>query len=59
MTKVLAKMFSDKDSQLSTENRPLWQSFLGRYCSDVLVAMESTSTVHTVFQEYFVTMNNW
>ena len=31
VTRALGKMFGAKESQLSIENKPLWQSFLGRY----------------------------
>lgn len=30
VTKLLANMFSPKSSKLATENRPLWNCFLGR-----------------------------
>ena len=28
---LLARMFSEKDSQLATQHRALWRAFLGRY----------------------------
>ena len=31
MVRLLAKLFGVKDSELATQNRPLWQCFLGRY----------------------------
>uniref|UniRef100_A0A672MDC8 Sister chromatid cohesion protein PDS5 homolog A-like n=1 Tax=Sinocyclocheilus grahami TaxID=75366 RepID=A0A672MDC8_SINGR len=31
VVKLLAKLFGAKDSELATQNRPLWQCFLGRF----------------------------
>jgi len=31
VVRLLAKLFGVKDSQLATQNRPLWQCFLGRF----------------------------
>ena len=31
VTKLLGQMFSEKDSELATQNKPLWNSYLGRY----------------------------
>ncbi|XP_071951417.1 sister chromatid cohesion protein PDS5 homolog A-B-like isoform X2 [Antedon mediterranea] len=31
VTKLLGKMFSDKDSDLATQHKPLWNCFLGRF----------------------------
>ncbi|XP_076319055.1 sister chromatid cohesion protein PDS5 homolog A-like [Tachypleus tridentatus] len=31
VTKLLARMFSDKDSDLAATNKPLWNCFLGRF----------------------------
>ncbi len=31
VTKLLAKMFSDPDSDLAAQNKPLWLCFLGRF----------------------------
>ncbi|XP_062864577.1 sister chromatid cohesion protein PDS5 homolog A isoform X2 [Trichomycterus rosablanca] len=31
VVKLLAKLFGVKDSELATQNRPLWQCFLGRF----------------------------
>ncbi|CAH1778266.1 unnamed protein product [Owenia fusiformis] len=31
VSKLLAKMFSDKDSDLATQNKPLWNCFIGRF----------------------------
>lgn len=31
--KLLAKMFGAKDSELASQNKPLWQCYLGRYSS--------------------------
>ena len=30
VTKLLGQMFSEKDSELATQNKPLWNSYLGR-----------------------------
>ncbi|PNI83224.1 PDS5A isoform 5, partial [Pan troglodytes] len=30
VVRLLAKLFGSKDSDLATQNRPLWQCFLGR-----------------------------
>lgn len=31
VVKLLAKMFGAKDSELASQNKPLWQCYLGRY----------------------------
>ena len=31
VVRLLAKLFGSKDSDLATQNRPLWQCFLGRF----------------------------
>jgi hypothetical protein len=31
VTKLLAQMFSDPESELATQNRPLWNCYIGRY----------------------------
>lgn len=31
VTKLLARMFSDRNSDLATQNKPLWNCFLGRF----------------------------
>ncbi|XP_078602291.1 sister chromatid cohesion protein PDS5 homolog A-B-like [Branchiostoma floridae x Branchiostoma japonicum] len=38
VTRLLARMFSDKESQLSSQNKPLWNCYLGRF-KDVNVAV--------------------
>ncbi|KAH9494579.1 Sister chromatid cohesion protein PDS5 B [Bulinus truncatus] len=38
VTKLLAKMFSEKDSDLATQNRALWICFLGRF-NDISVSI--------------------
>lgn len=40
VTKLLAKMFSDPDSQLAQQNKPLWVCFLGR-CVIICVAQST------------------
>lgn len=30
VTRLLGQMFSEKDSELATQNKPLWNSYLGR-----------------------------
>lgn len=30
VTKLLGQMFSEQDSELATQNKPLWNSYLGR-----------------------------
>lgn len=41
VVKLLAKMFGAKDSELASQNKPLWQCYLGRWVS-AFVAMAST-----------------
>eukprot|EP00057_Strongylocentrotus_purpuratus_P033215 XP_790621.2 PREDICTED: sister chromatid cohesion protein PDS5 homolog A [Strongylocentrotus purpuratus] len=36
VTKLLGRMFSDRDSDLATQNKPLWSCFLGRF-SDISI----------------------
>lgn len=31
VVRLLAKLFGAKDSELASQNRPLWQCFLGRW----------------------------
>ncbi|KAI8502919.1 Sister chromatid cohesion protein PDS5 A [Branchiostoma belcheri] len=38
VTRLLGRMFSDKESQLSSQNKPLWNCYLGRF-KDVNVAV--------------------
>ncbi|XP_012945070.1 sister chromatid cohesion protein PDS5 homolog A-B isoform X1 [Aplysia californica] len=38
VTKLLAKMFSEKDSELAAQNKALWICFLGRY-NDICVSI--------------------
>ncbi|CAH1267920.1 PDS5B [Branchiostoma lanceolatum] len=38
VTRLLARMFSDKESQLSSQNKPLWNCYLGRF-KDVNVSV--------------------
>lgn len=39
VVKLLAKMFGAKDSELASQNKPLWQCYLGRYM--ILVSFKS------------------
>ena len=45
--KLLARMFSEKGSNLAKNHRPLWLAFLGRY-NNILVAIR-TKCVQVVF----------
>ncbi|KAG1710427.1 Sister chromatid cohesion protein PDS5 B [Nymphon striatum] len=40
VTRLLARMFSDKDSELAAQNKPLWTCFLGRF-NDISVAVRT------------------
>ncbi|BFZ14836.1 hypothetical protein BsWGS_17875 [Bradybaena similaris] len=46
VTKLLAKMFSEKDSDLAAQNRPLWVCFLGRF-NDISVAIRTACIQQT------------
>lgn len=46
VTKLLAKMFSEKDSDLAAQNRALWFCFLGRY-NDICVAIRTVCIQQT------------
>lgn len=35
VVRLLAKLFGAKDSELASQNRPLWQCFLGRWVISV------------------------
>lgn len=41
VTKLLAKMFSDPDSDLAVQNKPLWICFLGRF-NDISIPVRTT-----------------
>lgn len=36
VVRLLAKLFGAKDSELASQNRPLWQCFLGRWAISAL-----------------------
>ncbi|KAK3738251.1 hypothetical protein RRG08_039662 [Elysia crispata] len=46
VTKLLAKMFSEKESTLASDNKALWLCFLGRF-NDISVAIRTTCIQQT------------
>nr|XP_054754844.1 sister chromatid cohesion protein PDS5 homolog A-like [Lytechinus pictus] len=58
VTKLLGRMFSDRDSDLATQNKPLWSCFLGRFSDiSVPIRMECVKFVpqFVVHHPYLVT----
>uniref|UniRef100_A0A6I8P2D9 PDS5 cohesin associated factor A n=1 Tax=Ornithorhynchus anatinus TaxID=9258 RepID=A0A6I8P2D9_ORNAN len=52
VVRLLAKLFGSKDSDLATQNRPLWQCFLGRFNDiHVPVRLESVEICQSLFNE--------
>ncbi|XP_070552644.1 sister chromatid cohesion protein PDS5 homolog B-like [Ptychodera flava] len=50
VTKLLGKMFSDRDSDLAMQNKPLWNCFLGRF-ADVSIPIR---TECVKYAQYFI-----
>lgn len=46
VVKLLAKMFGAKDSELASQNKPLWQCYLGRYAILVLLPGDRKHSVN-------------
>ncbi|XP_023363185.1 sister chromatid cohesion protein PDS5 homolog A [Otolemur garnettii] len=45
VVRLLAKLFGSKDSDLATQNRPLWQCFLGRESHSIIQILEFFSLI--------------
>ncbi|XP_071490773.1 LOW QUALITY PROTEIN: sister chromatid cohesion protein PDS5 homolog A-like [Diadema antillarum] len=53
VTKLLGRMFSDRDSDLATQNKPLWSCFLGRFSDiSIPIRMECVKFVPQFFSHH-------
>ena len=46
VTRLLAKMFSERNSALANQNTPLWMCFVGRYIQTNLLCVRACVCVH-------------